>query len=111
MRSKYLAALFCSILCINTVASEDKYEICLISGYMFGANEQFLGQLAFHIRMKQPDLLSDPMCTAAYQMAYKMGEKFSSTGKFVSEQDQKVVLLASDFTYDAYEAISKLMGY
>jgi len=89
-------------------AEEDKYEICFVNGYFSGADDKFMMGLATEVTIKE-NVFLDPMCTAAHQLAYKVGDKFSSTGKYDSEQELKIIMYASEFRSKVNKAIIKLI--
>jgi len=95
---------------INAYAEEDKYRICFIQGYFAGEGDKFMNGLATHISQKK-GVLTEPMCSTAHQVAYKVAVKFNSTGKYDSAQDYKIIKYATDFREKVNIAISSLIKY
>ena len=86
-------------------AEDDKYKICFVKGFFDGANENFLAGLAWHIAVKK-NVIDDPLCTAAHQNAYAIGNKLTKTGKVENQNEEKILSYAMDFKKQVYDFIS-----
>ena len=110
MGMKKVLSLICILISFHSYADDDKYKICFINGYYSGEDDKFMMGLATHIVVREK-LYTDPMCTAAHRVAYDVGVKFSTTGKYDSEQEMKITGYAADFREGVNKAIVDLIEY
>ena len=94
----------------NVLAVEKDYKLCNVGGFFAGTNDQFQSGLAAHIAKKK-HLLGDPICSALWGNAYRIGEKLSKTGKVKEEAEEEIVHQAAEFSEKIYEAISKKIDF
>ena len=93
---------------LSAYTADEKYEICFVNGYFAGEDDKFMIGLASYIAGKE-NLLTDPVCTAAHKAAYDVGVKFSTTGKYDSDQELQIIMYASKFREKVNKAISQLI--
>lgn len=110
MKTKWLLLIFILSFSNASLAADRDYKLCTIGGYFSGANDKFLSGLAGHIAKKK-HFLADLICTAAWENAYRIGEKIGKTGKIKDQADQEVVHQATEFSTKVYEAISSRINF
>ncbi|MBA4143842.1 MAG: hypothetical protein H0X43_12840 [Nitrosospira sp.] len=110
MKTKWLSLIFFLSFSNASLAVDRDYKLCTIGGYFSGAGDKFLSGLAGHTAKKR-HFLDDPICTAAWENAYRIGEKLAKTGKIKDQADQEVVHQATVFSTKVYEAISSRIDF
>lgn len=105
-----LVVAFLSFSSPGVLAVEKDYRLCSVGGFFSGTNDKFQSGLAAHIAKKK-HLIGDPICSALWGNAYKIGEKLSKTGKVKEEAEEEVVEQARAFSEKIYEAISKKIDF
>lgn len=110
MRTKWLLIMLFIAFSSPSVAAEKDYKICNIGGFFSGTGDKFLSGLAAHVAQKK-NVLRDPICTALWDNAYKIGEKLTKTGRVKEEAEEEVVEQATAFGAKIYEAISSRIEF
>ena len=105
MIKKLFKILFIMFLVNTCYAVDDKYKICFVNGFFNGSNEDLLAGIATHIQVKK-GLLNHPLCSAAHQNAYRVGEMLSHGGKLENQNEEKILSYAMDFKKQVYDFIS-----
>ena len=105
MRMKWFSIIFFFAFSSQSVAEEKDYKICNVGGYFSGTGDKFLSGLAAHIAQKK-NILSDPICSALWENAHRMGEKLSKTGKIKEQAEGEIAQQAAAFSEKVYEAVS-----
>ena len=97
-----------SLFAVNAFAGESD-QLCTAGGYYAGAQDRFLSGLATHILQKHGELGSKK-CSALWQSAFEVGERFSKTGQR-KPTDSVVFDQALAFSAKAYSSVAKGAGY
>ena len=100
--------LTASLFSINAFAGESE-QLCTAGGYYSGAQDRFMSGLAMHILQKRGDFGSKK-CSALWQVAFEVGERFSKTGQMKSV-DSAVFDDVSIFSAKVYSSVAKGAGY
>ncbi len=108
--ASFLVMVFLAVSSPSVFAAEKDYKICTVGGFYSGTNDKFQSGLAAHIAQKK-HLLGDPICSALWANAHRIGEKLSRTGKVKEEAEEEIVEQAEAFSEKIYEAISKKIDF
>lgn len=110
MRMKWFLLMFFIAFSSPGVAAEEDYKLCNIGGYFSGTNDKFLSGLAAHIAQKK-NIFGDPICDAAWDNAYRIGEELAKTGKIKVQAEREIIHQAAAFSTKVYEAISSRINF
>lgn len=105
MRLKWFSIMFFFIFSSPSFAVEKDYKICNVGGFFSGTNDKFLSGLAAYVAQKK-HILDDPICTALWKNASRMGEKLSETRRVKEQAEEEIVQQAAVFSEKIYEAVS-----
>jgi hypothetical protein len=108
--ASFLIVALLSFSSPSVLAAEKDYKLCSVGGFFSGANDKFQSGLAAHIAKKK-HLIGDPICSALWENAYRIGEKLSKTGRVKEEAEEEIVHQAQAFSERIYEAISKKLEF
>ena len=108
MKFRLIISLIIMLVSSIVHANEDKYNICFANGYFAGEDDKFMIGIATQIAVNK-GVLNEPICKSAHKEAYEVGVKFSTTGKYDSEQELKIINYASEFREKVNRAIIKLI--
>lgn len=87
-------------------ALDDKYKFCAISGWFYGAKNQFMGDLA-GINVEY----GDSTCLAVWKDAHSRAEAFSKSGKLQDSTDKQMAQQSLEFHVRVMKSILKDAGY
>ncbi len=110
MRMNCLLVIFLVVFSSPGFASEEDYKFCTVGGYFSGTNDKFLSGLAAHVAQKKK-VFGSPICNAAWENGYRIGEKLSETGKIKEPAEREIVHQAAAFSAKIYEAISSRINF
>ena len=110
MRINCLLVLFFMGFAGPGVASEEDYKFCTVGGYFSGTNDKFLSGLAGHVAEKK-NVFGTPICKAAWENGYRIGEKLSRTGKIEGSAEREIIHQATAFSAQIYETISSRINF
>jgi hypothetical protein len=105
MRLVWFSIMLFFVFSSPSIAAEKDYKICNVGGFFSGTNDKFLSGLAAHIAQKR-HILDDPICSALWKNASRMGEKLSETRRVKEQAEEEIVQQASAFSEKVYEAVS-----
>jgi hypothetical protein len=108
MLRRVVFLLAASLFSVNSFAGESE-QLCTSGGYYSGAKVYFMTELVTHILQKRGEL-GDKKCTALWQAAYEVGERFSQTGK-MNPEDSAILKDVVNFRSRVYSSIAKGAGY
>lgn len=110
MRLKWFLIMLFFAFSSPSFAVEKDYKICNAGGFFSGTNDKFLSGLAAHMAKKK-HILDDPICTALWKNASRMGEKLSETRRVREQAEEEVLHQAAVFSAKVYEAVSAGIKY
>ena len=105
MRIRFFLFIFFLGFSTISMADEKDYELCTVGGYFSGTHDKFLSGLAAHLAKKK-QVFSNPICKAAWENAYRIGEKLYKTGKVQEPAEEEIIHQAAAFSSKVYDAIS-----
>jgi hypothetical protein len=105
MRLKWFSIMLFFIFSSPSFAVEKDYKICNVGGFFSGTNDKFLSGLAAHIAQKK-HILDDPICSALWRNASRIGEKLSETRRVKEQAEEEITHQAAAFSEKVYEAVS-----
>lgn len=103
---RWIVLAFALVGSTSTHAFDDKYKFCALSGWFYGANNQFMGDLA-----STKVEYGDSTCLAVWKDARSIGEAFSKSGKLQDGPDNQLAQQALEFQVRVMESILKDAGY
>jgi hypothetical protein len=110
MRMNCLLVIFFIVFSSPGIAAEEDYKFCTVGGYFSGTNDKFLSGLAAHVAQKK-NIFGNPICNAAWENGYRIGEKLSETGKIKEPAEREIIHQATAFSAKIYEAISSRINF
>ncbi len=110
MRTRFFLAVLFLTFSSAGVASEKDYQLCTVGGYFSGTHDKFLSGLAAHLAQKK-HVFSNPICKAAWENGFRIGEKLYKTGKVQEQAEEEVIHQAAAFSGKVYDAISARIDY
>jgi hypothetical protein len=94
----------------SSIAAEQDYRLCTVGGYFSGTQDKFLSGLAAHIAQKK-NIFGNPICNAAWENAFRIGEKLYKTGRVQDQAEGEIIHQAAAFSSKVYEAISARIDF
>ena len=105
MKFKWFFIMLFVIFSSPSVAADKDYKICNVGGFYSGTNDKFLSGLAAYIAQKK-HILDDPICSALWKNASRIGEKLSETRRVKEQAEEEIVHQANVFSEKIYESVS-----
>ena len=93
------------LLAIKLLHPSTMFTFPLPGGFFSGTNDKFLSGLAAHIAQKK-HILDDPICSALWKNASRIGEKLSETRRVKEQAEEEITHQAAAFSEKVYEAVS-----
>ncbi|SEK98751.1 hypothetical protein [Nitrosovibrio tenuis] len=110
MRIKFFLTIFFLAFSSPSIATEKDYKLCTIGGYFSGTHDKFLSGLAAHIAQKK-NVFGTPICNAAWENAFRIGEKLYKTGRVQEQAEGEIIQQAAAFSAKVYDAISARIDF
>ncbi|MDE2365573.1 MAG: hypothetical protein KGM95_01410 [Betaproteobacteria bacterium] len=110
MRTRFLLAVLFLVFSTPGIANEKDYQLCTIGGYFSGTHDKFLSGLAAYVAKKK-NVFGNPICNAAWENAYRIGEKLYKTGRVQEQAEEEIIHQAAAFSAKVYEAISARIDF
>ncbi|MCC2683062.1 MAG: hypothetical protein K0S36_2626 [Nitrosospira multiformis] len=110
MRMRWLVILVFLSFSGPGIAAEQDYRLCTVGGYFSGTQDKFLSGLAAHIAQKK-HIFGNPICNAAWENAFRIGEKLYKTGRIQDQAEGEIIHQAAAFSSKVYDAISARIDF
>lgn len=110
MKMRLLVILLFVSLSSSSIAAERDYRLCTVGGYFSGTQDKFLSGLAAHIAQKK-NIFGNPICNAAWENAFRIGEKLYKTGRVQDQAEGEIIQQAAAFSSKVYDAISARVDF
>jgi hypothetical protein len=110
MRMLWIAVVLFVGFSSSSMAAEQDYRLCTVGGYFSGTQDKFLSGLAAHIAEKKK-IFGNPICNAAWENAFRIGEKLYKTGRVQDQAEGEIIHQAAAFSSKVYDAISARIDF
>jgi hypothetical protein len=110
MRMQWIAIVLFVGFSSSSMAAEQDYRLCTVGGYFSGTQDKFLSGLAAHIAEKKK-IFGNPICNAAWENAFRIGEKLYKTGRVQDQAEGEIIHQAAAFSSKVYDAISARIDF
>ena len=110
MRMWWIATVLFVGFSSSSIAAEQDYRLCTVGGYFSGTHDKFLSGLAAHIAEKKK-IFGNPICNAAWENAFRIGEKLYKTGRVQDQAEGEIIHQAAAFSSKVYDAISARIDF